>query len=254
MPAQSSPRRVRYREIADSLRREIREGHLSAGSVLPSEATLSAAHGASRVTIRKALELLRDEGLLSSRQGAGWFVSVRPLQQSLGRLGTLEEQLEASKRSSEREVLDFAFGAAPQWVTDVLGSQEVLIVRRRNLADGVPFARVTVWCPEPLGRHVTRAQVEAAPFYEVLGVGLGGATQTIAAVAMERGDAAVLDVPEGSPALRCTRVTTDQMGRPVLVSEHVFPAHLTEFVVEIPEVEPSLAPDGLRIVASVPDR
>jgi GntR family transcriptional regulator len=36
--------------------------------------------------------------------------------------------------------------------------------------------------------------------------------------------------------------------RPLLVSEHVFPAHRTEFVVDLPRFEPSMGPSGLRLV------
>ena len=51
-----------------------------------------------------------------------------------------------------------------------------------------------------------------------------------------------------SPVLRCERVTTDVHGKPVLMSEHVFPARRTEFVVELPTAEPSVLPTGLRLV------
>ena len=44
------------------------------------------------------------------------------------------------------------------------------------------------------------------------------------------------------------RVTTDTHGHPVLVSEHLYPAHRTEFVVEVPLAEPSTSPAGLRLV------
>jgi GntR family transcriptional regulator len=43
-------------------------------------------------------------------------------------------------------------------------------------------------------------------------------------------------------------VTTSVDGDVVLVSEHVFPAHRTEFVVDLPRSEPSIAPSGLRLV------
>jgi len=54
--------------------------------------------------------------------------------------------------------------------------------------------------------------------------------------------------PVGAPLLRCQRVTTDTGGRPVLMSDHVYPAHRTEFVVELPLAEPSTSPAGLRLV------
>ena len=165
-----------------------------------------------------------------------------------GALGTIEAQLEESGKHAERKVLEFAFVSPPTHVRDLLGTDEVLRVKRVNLADGEPFAVVTVWCPAELGRRLSRDDVERKPFYELLDVELRGATQTIGADSAEPPDAALLGVPVGSPVLRCRRVTTDLTGRPILVSEHLFPAHRTEFVVELPHAEPSISPTGLRLV------
>jgi GntR family transcriptional regulator len=241
-------RPVRYLAIADNLRERVARGEFAAGRLLPSESELSAAYDASRVTVRKALEALRDEGLVDARQGFGWFVAADPLRQSLGRLGTIEAQLAASGLAPERRVLDFSFVAPPPWVAKELGSGSVLEVRRLNLADGEPFARVTVWCPEKLGSSLSRDEVERSPFYELLPIELGGATQTIGAAAASADDADVLAIPAGSPVLVCRRITTSTDGEPVLLSEHVFPAHRTEFVVDLPRSEPSIAPTGMRLV------
>jgi GntR family transcriptional regulator len=241
-------REVRYRAIADELRGRIDRGELAAGALLPSESELSAAYDASRVTVRKALEILRDEGLVDSRQGFGWFVATDPVRQSLGRLGTIEAQLGELGVSSERRVVGFRFTAAPPRVRQVLGVDTVLEVRRVNHADGQPFARVTVWCPEDVGARLSRADVESSPFYELVDAPIGGAVQTIGAAAAGRDDAALLAVPVGSPVLRCERVTNGVDGRPLLVSEHVFPGYRTEFVVELPHAEPSIGPSGLRLV------
>lgn len=223
-------------------------GEYAPGRLLPSESDLVAEFDASRVTIRRALESLRDEGLLDARQGFGWFVATEPLQQSLGRLATIESQLAAGGIRPERRVLEFAFERATRPVKSVLGADQVLRVKRLNLADGEPFAVVTVWCRADLGQNLSRADVERSPFYELLDVPLKGATQTIGADAATVGDAELLGVPVGSPVLRCTRTTTDVDGRAVLLSEHVFAAHRTEFVVDLPSAEPSMAPSGLRLV------
>ncbi|HET6664312.1 MAG TPA: GntR family transcriptional regulator [Acidimicrobiales bacterium] len=241
-------REVRYRAIADELRGRVESGELGAGRLLPSESELSRAHAVSRVTVRKALELLRDEGLIDARQGFGWFVATDPVRQALGRLGTIEDQLGQLGLTSERRVVGFRFVSSPDRVRQVLGVDTVLEVRRVNLADGQPFARVTVWCPEAVGARLSRAEVERTPFYELVGVPIGGATQTIGAAAANAADADLLAVPAGSPVLRCERVTRDMEDRPLLVSEHVFPAHRTEFVVDLPRFEPSMGPSGLRLV------
>ncbi len=239
-------RSVRYQEIADELRRRVRTA--APGSLLPSESELSAEFSASRVTIRRALELVRDDGLIAARQGFGWFVSTEPVRQSLERLGTIESQLLTSGRHATRRVIEFSFESPPPHVKKLLGSTKVLRVKRVNLADGEPFAVVTVWCPAEIGQKLSMDDVERTPFYELLDVELRGATQTIGADSAEPELAELLAVPVGAPLLKCQRITTDLSGKPVLVSEHFFPAHRTEFVVDLPHDEPSITPSGLRLV------
>ena len=171
-----------------------------------------------------------------------------PVRQRLERLLTIESQLETSGMGAVRRVIDFEFVKPPAHVMAELGVDRVFRVKRINLADGEPFAVVTVWCPAELGQHLSMADVERRPFYELLDIELRGATQTIGADLAEPPDAELLAVPAGSPLLKCRRVTTDTSGRPVLMSEHLFPAHRTEFVVDLPNDRPSSVPTGLRLV------
>ena len=234
-------REIRYRTIANDLRRQIAAGELAAGAVLPSEAALAGSYDVSRVTVRKALEVLRDDGLVSSRQGYGWFVAGDTVRQSLGALSTIEAQLTDQGRASERRVVSFGFASE--------GGVDSLVVVRVNLADGLPFALVTVWCPADLGSSLSRDDVESATFYELLPVDFDHATQTIGAGLADDRDAELLQVPVGSPMLVVERVSLDSEGREVLRSEHRFPAHLTEFVVDLPfQQGAELSPAGLRLV------
>jgi GntR family transcriptional regulator len=240
-------RTIRYREIAGDLGTRIAAGEFTVGRLLPSEAVLSAEYSVSRVTIRKALEELRGDGLVDSRQGFGWFVAGEAVRQPLGGLVTIESQLEAEGRVSERRILDLSFERTPPEVRSVLDVDRVLVVNRLNLADGEPFARVTVWCPEELGAHLTLAQLKQRSFYELLPVQFAGATQVIGADAASEEDARLLLIPPGSPVLVCKRTTRDHTGKPVLVGQYVFPAHRTEFVVELSRPEPSIGPGGLHL-------
>ncbi len=220
---------IRYVQIADELRAQIASGGLAVGAVLPSEADLAGSYGVSRVTVRKALEVLRQDGLVASRQGFGWFVAGDRVRQSLGALSTIEAQLAADGRSSIRRVLSFGFVT----VSTADGDVPVLEVVRVNLADGQPFALVTVWCPAELGAALSRDDVERATFLELLPVAFDRATQVIGADVADGRDAELLDIPVGSPLLVVERVTHDTSGAVVLVSEHRFPAHRTEFVVDL---------------------
>lgn len=241
-------RTIRYQAIADDLRRRIRDAEFDLSAVLPSESELSAHYAASRVTVRRALEVLRLEGLVESRQGFGWTVANEPLRHELHRLGTMEAQLSAAGIRSERRILSFGFVTAPARVRELLGERTVLEVARLNLADGVPIGRVTVWCPEVLGASLSRDDVERASFLEQLPVALGGATQMIGAELVSDDDAELLGVPPGSPVLVAERITRSDAGRPVLVSQHVFPAHRMRFAVELPVDDGLMQPAGMRLV------
>ena len=240
-------RKIRYLDIADDLRTRLGDGDFEKGR-LPSESTLSLTYDASRVTIRKALEALRDEGLIDAQQGLGWFASGDPLRQHLGRLGTIEAQLEASGVQSERHVLGLRVVTAPARVRSVLNVERVLRLVRLNLADGRPFALVTVWCPESLGGAFTREQLTANSFHDLLEVPLGHGIQTIAAAAAGDREAEELQIAPGSPVLVCERTTYDTAGRAVLLATYVFPGSLTVFSVDLPRTETSIAPSGIRLV------
>src|SRR6516225_1883069 len=64
----------RYRDIAARLQKEIRLGHTEVGQLLPTETELMARHGASRQTVREALRILMDQGLIVRRAGLGSVV------------------------------------------------------------------------------------------------------------------------------------------------------------------------------------
>jgi GntR family transcriptional regulator len=66
---------AKYRQIADDLREQITTGTLAPGSQLPTEPKLAAAYGASRSTVRLAVGLLIQQGLVETRQGMGTYVT-----------------------------------------------------------------------------------------------------------------------------------------------------------------------------------
>ena len=64
-----------YRQLADLIRGQIESGELASGSPVPSESSLMQAHGISRDSVRKAMDVLRDEGLVVTVQGKGTYVA-----------------------------------------------------------------------------------------------------------------------------------------------------------------------------------
>ncbi len=66
-----------YLQVADLIRDEIKDGVIRIGDALPSERELSDMVGISRVTVRKAIETLLREGLLSRKHGSGTYIAPR---------------------------------------------------------------------------------------------------------------------------------------------------------------------------------
>ncbi|MGC6770027.1 GntR family transcriptional regulator [Enterococcus sp. LJL51] len=64
----------KYKEIAIALKKKIVEGDFKESELLPDQETLAKSYNTSRVTVRKAIQLLIDEGLLYTRRGSGTYV------------------------------------------------------------------------------------------------------------------------------------------------------------------------------------
>jgi GntR family transcriptional regulator len=227
------PRSPRYLRLRDELAEAVAAGEVAPGALLPSEGDLAAQYGVSRVTVRRALSLLKDEGVLESRQGFGWFVAAEPMRQSLAVLTTIEDQIAAAGRRPARRLLSFAFGPAPAHVARVLGATSVLEIARLNLADGAPVGRNTAWVAEPLARGLSMEAVERQSLHRLLPVSIGSATQTVTAERASAGDAKLLGISVGTPLLRFNRTTRDVAGNVVLYSEAVYNPKRTEFSVEL---------------------
>jgi GntR family transcriptional regulator len=67
-----------YQKVASTLREEILEGKWEPGGLMPTEAKLGARFSVSRLTVRHAVAILEEEGLVVRRRGSGTYVSPHP--------------------------------------------------------------------------------------------------------------------------------------------------------------------------------
>lgn len=63
-----------YAQLASILREQIEQGRIAPGDPIPSETTLQQEYGVARGTVRKAIEMIRDQDLVVTVQGRGTFV------------------------------------------------------------------------------------------------------------------------------------------------------------------------------------
>lgn len=204
LPPDGSPL---YLQLARQLESDIRTGTYRVDQALPSERVLSESLGVSRITARKAIEVLVGQGLVLRRQGSGNFIAPR-LEQPLSKLASFSEELRqrgympsstwitrevAAASVAEREALGLARGA------------RVARLERLRLADGVPMAyeRSTVLltaCPRP-------QDLEGSLYLHLARSGLAPvrAVQHIRAVNAEATMAAPLGIAIGAALLWVSR-------------------------------------------------
>lgn len=245
----------RFREIADDLRERIALGDVGGSGALDSEAVLGERYGASRMTVRRALELVRDDGLVESRQGAGWFVRGGTFHQRLA-LGTFrhaDSAVTQAGRELNRAVIAFAWEAAPGGVAAALAvpaGAEILHVRSVRSVDGEPLDTADEWVPAEVGGSISRADAADPGIWHTLarqGREIGTVRQSITAGVAGPADG-VLRVAAGTPLLLVRRVARDAGERAVALSDHRYLAARFSLEVEFNGWSAGTgdAPPGLR--------
>src|SRR5208283_2099835 len=200
-----------FASVGVALKREIASGRFAGADVLPGERELSRMFEVSRTTLRRAIAGLIEEGVLVHRHGAGTFVrrSQTHVEQPLSRLTSFTEDMRLRGLAASSKVIERgAFLPTPEesMMLDIALSETVFRLSRLRLADGVPMAIERAAVPvrflgsaEGVG-HSLYAALEAAGFRPVRAV------QRLRAVLVGAAEAALLEIPEGSPALDIHRV------------------------------------------------
>jgi len=252
----------RYATIAHDLRERIALGEFGDTWAMDSEAQLGARYDVSRPTVRRALETLRDEGLVESRHGAGWFVTGSAFHQRLA-IGTFRHATSAvaeAGRSIERRVVEFGFRAAPLSLATALAVAEgsdLLHSRSVRTVDGEGLDVVREWVPAMLAGSLSRDAATSPGIWESLtrqGHRITTVRQTVTAGLASTSDDDLLGVAEGDPLLLVRRVAVGAGGDPVAMADHRYLAARFALEVEFnsgPATAASETP-GLRAVALPP--
>jgi GntR family transcriptional regulator len=224
-----------YRRLAQELRQKILDGQIGAGEALPSERDLCEIMSASRVTVRRAIETLIDEGLIIRKQGSGTYVAPR-IEAPGSYLSSFSEDARARGESSEAVWLMKTYGAASPEEARMLELQEsaqVLRLGRVRLAGGEPLAIENavvpaVFIPDLKGfGNSLYAALERRGYRPVTG------TQRIRASLATSTEAALLSMREHGELLRIERITRLADGRPVEFTRSAYRGDRYDFVSEL---------------------
>jgi GntR family transcriptional regulator len=234
----AQPGRVGYREIANDLRQQIDSGELGPGSKVPGENDLTSQYGVEQPTARRALDVLKNEGLIVAKRGSGTFVrEFKPIRR------VSPDRLQASTSwGSGRPIWTTDVGTrprtegvtvgvelAPAHVSAVLNLDEgahVVTRRRRYVVDDKPVQLATSYYPEALvgGSAITEVDTGEGGAYarlKELGHEPVRFREELRARMPRDGEREALDLAQGTPVVLIVRTAYTADDQPIEVNEMV---------------------------------
>lgn len=248
----SADKSRRWETIYNDLRRQIDQGQLTPGDLIPAEETLAEQYRVSRYTVRTALTRLQQEGVITTGQGRlGRTVrEYRPLYWNLHTFergdrrddpatGIDEWKADLMDQGVKNARLDISviLRPSPPEIASYLRIQpgEMVLRRRRiRIADDVPVAIADTWVREEVGRRevdgiapllVERDVVLSGGIFRALGLAQHEVDDEITVRMPTPEEAELLDLPMGSPVGQVARVGLLEDGEPIRVIITVFPGH-----------------------------
>jgi GntR family transcriptional regulator len=201
-----------HRQLFLVLHDEIARGAMAPGDALPTEQALCDQFGVSRITVRRALADLAEQGYIERRQGVGSFVRQRDRSGEVPTVGSYMDGLRQAQFQTSIDVVEHDLRTPPSSIGDAVGvSGEMLhILRvRRERRTREPLMTTEAWLPTDLADPLSGAALRRKPLYELLsgaGVVVDRMQHEITAEIAGPRNARLLNTAIGSALLRVNRL------------------------------------------------
>ena len=208
---------LRYRALADEIANRITSGELKPGERVAAENELARAFKVSRVTVRAALAIVEEKGLVVRRRGAGTFVALPRLHHDLTVLENLFAQFTKQGVQSTTRLLEFTWSAVDASIAGILRQSEAMKVRRLWFVGRLPFA-LTFSYMHPATRSISHAEAERQPGYvslEKLGYHIARADLNLRAEQADERIAQALQIKLKDAVLVLQRTTYSDQEEPL---------------------------------------
>jgi GntR family transcriptional regulator len=211
-----------HSQLEVTLRRMIERGRITTGAVLPGELELAAQLGMSRHTVRHALGVLTNEGLLRRERGRGTTVvsdTPRVFERSLGAFYAFAWEARARGVNQHSYVLERNLLPADEIFAERLGCEvgtELERIVRLRTAAGDPLVLETAYLPRTLTCKLDASVLERESIYDELerqyGIHITRAHESIRPIVLSRTVARLLQASAGAPAFSVERTTWSDHG------------------------------------------
>jgi GntR family transcriptional regulator len=224
-----------YAQLARKIAEAIRAGQYQVDEALPSERLLSESLSVSRVTARKAIDRLVEQGMVVRRQGSGNYIAPR-FEQPLTRLSSFSEELSRrgytpSSRWLKRTV---ALPSADEQLSlGISPATKVARLERLRLADDVVMAYEVSVLPQSILKRPSEVEGSLYAYLEGLKQGPVRALQHIGAMNTSPKLASQLGISVGEALLFITRIGYTEAGRAVELTISYCRSDYYDFIAEL---------------------
>lgn len=214
----------RYVRLADIFRQRIARGAWPEGQMLPSIEQLMKEFSVARVTVRQAVKLLSDEGLVSPQRGRGTLIKEAPPKRRPLRVHTTFAGLVDMYRDDEPVLTNLAESDASPALEEGEGmpAPSYFHMRRVHAREGIKYCVISLYIDERIFRQAPsrfRNEVVLPVLYSLPGADIANARQTMHITRADVEVAALLDIPVGEPMADVRRVVTARDGTVIYLAE-----------------------------------
>ncbi len=228
-----------YAQLAQILRAQIAAGRFRPGDRLPSESQLCRQYGVSPMTVRRAVNLLVDQGLVTAEQGRGTFVRPLDLETASFNLDNLQRLFRGREHASVR-LLEARIVSATERIGRMLGirpNERAVFIRRLILQEEKPIVLHREYLIYDPTRPIVEAELEVTALH---GLFSGGSSSTlkrgelaIEATVLTDEEANLLESRAGAPAFRLEHIFYDLRDRPVSWGWFICPGDRLRFTTAV---------------------
>lgn len=229
-----------YLQLKNSLMEAIDSGRYAPGEPVPTETQLCEQYGVSRITVRRAISELQEEGMLEKRHGKGTFVSFRRMETSLVDLAGFSETYSLKGYKVSKRLLGVVEGFADASLAQKLSlprGAPVVTVKRLIMAADTPMTIEISDFPSALFPGLAAAVAGASSIYRLLKTRYGREIRHARRVINVR----LADVEEreqlacrrGEPLFEIEKTVFDDTGTPLQRSLLLTPSSRVNLTIEV---------------------
>ncbi|MCZ6528767.1 MAG: GntR family transcriptional regulator [Chloroflexi bacterium] len=233
-----------YIQIAEGLLDRIEAGELVPGDRLPAERELSRALSVNRMTLRNALRVLEQQGLLIRRQGDGTYVAAPKVERQAGYLFSFTKGMRSRGYTPGAKIIHLERRQVEASIGNQLGlraSAAVYNIQRLRLLNREPVMLEEFTIPVERFPGLEDHDLESRSLYEIMEVeyhvSVTRARQSLEPVLATAFEAELLEIEAGSPLMLERRISFDEGERPIEHGKDLYRGDRFRFVTELAPLE-----------------